>query len=296
MSENRPPQFDLTGLSAQEKRVGQFATREPLKFATSSVSAIAHWAGTSEATVIRAARSLGFTGIKEMKVAYAHSIDGELSLTATIRAQLDELASAGAGATPAQVATKVASDISDLLLRTASSLESDELSRTCAAIEQCTQTFLFGLGSARYIADYLSLSLDRLGFATSLISDAGHASADALAKLSESTPLIVFAPHAIFPEIEVVMRLALENATTMVLISQELPPPDLDSSIIHLPISSAVGTAATESAGAWLIADVIVAEIARRNSDAAVTQRQKIQKYRDQLTLTRSEVRRRRPR
>lgn len=295
MRDRRVPQLDLSGLSSQERRVGQFASREPLKFATSSISAIASIAGTSEATVIRAARSLGFSGIKDMKSAYAQSVQEERSLPASIRAQLDELARSGANATSAQVATKVATDISDLILRTASSLDSDELSRTCAFLEEGTRTFLFGLGSAHFIAGYMSLSLERLGLSTSQISDAGHGGADALARLSDSTPLIVIAPHAVFPEIEVLMRLAAQCTSKIVLVSQELPPTDLANGIVHLPISSAVGTAASESAGAWLMADIIVAEIARRDSDAAVTQRQEIQKYRDQLALSRVEVRRRRP-
>lgn len=295
MPDTRLPKMDLTALSPQERRVGQLASREPLKFATSPVAAIAELAGTSDATVIRTARSLGFAGIKEMKAAYARSVQEERSLPGNIRAQLDELDRTGASATPTQVATKVAADISDLILRTASALKSDALTLSCSAIEEGTRTFLFGLGSAHFIANYFALSLERMGLTTSQIGDAGHASADALARLSASTPMVVIAPHAVFPEIEVVMRLAAERKSQIILLSQDFPPSDLASSVVHLPISSAVGTAASESAGAWALVDVIAAEIARRNSDAVVKQRQEIQKYRDQLALSKAEVRRRRP-
>lgn len=275
--------FDLSLLTVQEQQVGQFAAREPLKFATSSIAQIAEWTATSQATVIRTARKLGFSGAKEMKAVCAAIVEESRNLPGIMKSRLVSLPSVEADNAPGKVAQTVASDAADLILQLGRDLEPQLLAAVITAIEKSARVVIYGLGTAFNIAEYAALELERIGFHTIALTGSGHMNADNLMRLQPSDVLIVLAPRMIFPDIQAFLEHAVTRADHTIVISQEFPPTALPAPTIHLALPGTVATSATESVAAWILMDIIVAELARRFPDRAVQTRTEIQRFREIL-------------
>lgn len=276
--------FDLSVLTGQEQQVGQFAAREPLKFATSSIAHIAEWTATSQATVIRTARKLGFAGTKEMKAVCAAMVEDSRNLPGIIKSRLVSLPPAEAATAPGQVAQRVTTDAADLILRLGRDLEPQLLDAAVTAVAKSERVVFYGLGTAFSIAEYAALELERIGCRSAVLTGSGHTNADNLMRLQPSDTLIVLAPRMIFPDIETFLELAVSRVAHTVVISQEDPLMAPSTPMLHLALPSTVATSATESVAAWILMDIIVAELARRLPDRAVHTRTEIQRYRELLS------------
>ncbi|MET0318120.1 MAG: MurR/RpiR family transcriptional regulator [Rhodococcus fascians] len=277
-----PSVFDLTLLTAQELRVGQFAVREPLRFATSPTSEIAHWTSTSEATVIRTSRRLGFSGLKEMKAVCAAMVEESRDLPSLLRSRLTELSAQEKPRSAGETAQRVATDTADLILQLGRDLHgSDALPACIAAIERAARVIVYGMGTAYSVADYAALLLQRIGFQALALTGGGHMNADTLLRLRPDDVLIVMAPRVIFPDVQTLLDHAVRRVATTVVVSQEVPVGASDT-LIHLRIPHPVASA-SESVTAWVVADVILAELGRRNTEQAVKTTTELQQFREAL-------------
>lgn len=283
-SRNGGGHFDLSVLTAQEQQVGQFAAREPLRFATSSITQIAEWTGTSQATVIRAARKLGFSGVKEMKAVCAAMVEESRNLPGIIKSRLESLPSAEAVITPGKIAQTVTADAADLILQLGRDLDPELFSAVITAVEQSERVVIYGLGTAFSIAEYAALELERIGLRAVALTGGGHMNADTLMRLQHSDALLVLAPRMIFPDIQALLEHAVTRVAHTIVISQEFPPTTLSAPTIHLALPGTVATSATESVAAWILMDILVAELARRFPDRAVETRTEMQRYREILS------------
>lgn len=276
--------FDLSLLTAQEQQVGQFAAREPLKFATSSIADIADWTATSQATVIRTARKLGFSGAKEMKAVCAAIVEESRNLPGIIKSRLVSLPSSEAVTAPGKVAQTVAADAADLILKLGRDLEPRLIAAVITAVEKSERVVIYGLGTAFNIAEYAALELERIGFSAVALTGSGHMNADNLMRLHRNDALFILAPRMIFPDIQTFLEHAVARTAHTIVISQEFPATTLSAPPIHLALPGTVATSATESVAAWILMDIIVAELARRFPDRAVQTRTEIQRYREILS------------
>lgn len=276
--------FDLSRLTAQEQRVGQFAAREPLRFATSPITHIAEWTNTSQATVIRTAQKLGFSGAKEMKAACAELVDDSRNLPGIMKSRLVNLPSGSAAGGPGDVAQAVTASAADLILQLGRDLDPQLLSTVVAAVEASDRVVLYGLGTAFSIAEYAALELERIGFRAVALTGSGHMNADTLMRLHPDDALLVLAPRMIFQDIHAFLEHAVGRTAFTVVISQEFPSSALPGPAVHFALPGTVATPATESVAAWILMDIIVAELARRYPERAVQTRTEIQRYREILS------------
>lgn len=260
------------------------AEQDPLRFATSTAAEIAELTATSEATVSRAARKLGFAGTKDMKLACAARIGRSQSLDGVIRSRLENLSPEALRAGPAAAARTVLASAADLLITLSDSLDPGVIAATAESALSARRVDVYGLGTGYRIAQYLCLELERIGVEARALTGSGHSNADAVSRVGPDDALIVLAPLLVFPDIRRFIEAAAERARHVTLVSQdELPAAHAgDVGYIRLP-STAVG-AASESVAAWAICDVLVAEIARRRPEQAIETRNHIQQLRERFT------------
>lgn len=272
----------VNALTRKERQVAALADQDPLLFATRTAAEIAVLASTSEASVARTAKKLGFADIKEMKAACAERVGRNEGLQDIIESRLESLnAESGQGAT--NTAQTVLGSAASLLLTLNRTLDQDRL---LAAVDVCVNSrrvLTYGLGTGLHVAQYLSLELERSGIESQALTGSGHTIADAVHRVHPHDGLIVMAPRVMFPDIVLFLHAVSAITPHIVVVSQDDVPSNLTTSVCHLRLPSTAAGAASESVCAWAVSDVLVADVVRRNPQAAVRRRSSIQSLREQF-------------
>lgn len=273
----------VSRLTGQEHTVGRFALEEPLAFATHSIALIADWTGTSEATVVRAARSLGFKGARDMKQACADLVKSSSDFPGLMHSRLRTLHSSTENSSVAAVAQRVSTDVAIICERTAELFKSQDVQGLVEDLAAANRLVFYGLGTAKHISDYAGLEMRRIGRNAISVSGSGHTAADSLIELDNDDFLVILAPRFLLPDVEAFVRLASQLVAGIVVLSQDKLAGDtvLPAKQVFLP--STVSRVATESVAVWFFLDVVIAECARRDPERAMSTRSAMQKMRDRF-------------
>lgn len=144
----------LPNLSKSERRVIDFILENPSAVISMSVAGLAEKSHVSDATVIRACRSIGFTNYQDMKVTLAGSMLSPLQVIHTEIAPQDSKDA---------IIDKVFSANIQTLQYTHSVINRQDIILAAKKIAQAEQVLIFGMGSSNAIAHDLQHKLLRLG-------------------------------------------------------------------------------------------------------------------------------------
>ena len=183
-------------MSPAEQRVIRFFENNREEVLIASAAALAARAETSDATVVRAAKALGFAGLEDLRRTLADELRHSLSPVERLTRTLSEV---GASLPTAFEATI------DLHLRT---LESLRRSVTIEAFEKAIdgiagarRIVVFGLGPSAAIANYLVTQLIRFGLDAISLTNTGLLFADDLRKLRHDDLVIMLAYGRVYGEL-----------------------------------------------------------------------------------------------
>jgi DNA-binding MurR/RpiR family transcriptional regulator len=186
----------LARMSPAEQRVVRFfqANREEVLIA--SAAALAAKAATSDATVVRATKALGFSGLEELR----RTLAGELRKSSSPAERLTRTLAEVGDNLPAAFDMTL-----DIHLR---SLESLRRSITPELFEQAVndiagarRVVVFGLGPSSAIGGYLVTQLRRFGLDAEPLTNTGLLFADDLIKLREGDLVIMLAYGRVYAEL-----------------------------------------------------------------------------------------------
>ncbi|MER7758781.1 MurR/RpiR family transcriptional regulator [Streptomyces sp. NPDC097619] len=146
--------------------VAEALAADPAGCATLTVTALAEHTGTSEATVVRTARILGYPGYKELRLALAalaarQDADSTPAVTADITVD-DPLA---------DVVAKLAAEERATLADTAAGLDLAALDAAVTALAGARRTDIYGVGASALVAQDLAQKLLRIGLVAHAHSD-----------------------------------------------------------------------------------------------------------------------------
>ena len=163
--------LNIDGISPAERRVSDFVTAHPEQVLDMSLAELAAAAGVSDATALRFARSIGFSGFTEMKMALV------ADLTTPVEAVFEYVED---GDDPDTIIHKVLAANMSLIRETIESVDAVVFTDAVASISRTQDIIIVGMGSS--IGDILSLQnrLLRIGRRASVMTDpyqmAAHAS------------------------------------------------------------------------------------------------------------------------
>jgi DNA-binding MurR/RpiR family transcriptional regulator len=185
-----------------ERAVAQYLLEQGPRAATMSAREIAAAVGTSDATVVRAARSLGYGSLRRLRDALADQTE-TADLSSRLRATLDD--------TPAAhdvLAERVQHELRalDLLLAHVSPQAFDRAAKVLASAPRVWWT---GIGPSAHMASYGAFLCRRLGKPSGVFTHAGTDHADELLALNRDDAVVVLAYARIHPPV----RVLLEHAT-----------------------------------------------------------------------------------
>lgn len=148
------------------QRVAEAVAADPAGCARLTVTALAQRTGTSEATVVRTARILGYPGYRDLRLALAaFAAQQEAGAPAAVTADIavdDPLA---------DVVAKLAHDEQQTLADTAAGLDVTQLESAVAALATARRIDVYGVGASSLVGQDLAQKLLRIGLIAHAHSD-----------------------------------------------------------------------------------------------------------------------------
>ncbi|WP_234542490.1 MurR/RpiR family transcriptional regulator [Streptomyces shenzhenensis] len=148
------------------QRVAEAVAGDPAGCAALTVTGLAKLTGTSEATVVRTARLLGYPGYRDLRLALAGLAAQQQSgraPTITTDISVDDPI--------ADVVAKLAHDEQQTLADTAAGLDTAQLGAAVSALAGARRTDVYGIGASGLVAQDLTQKLLRIGLIAHAHSD-----------------------------------------------------------------------------------------------------------------------------
>ncbi|MFE0758842.1 MurR/RpiR family transcriptional regulator [Inquilinus sp. NPDC058860] len=252
-------------LSPAEQRVARFLVAEKEAVLLSSAAEIAARAGTSDATVVRTARSLGFEGLAQLREALLADLTGATTPGSRMRRTLDAAGEDAAGAL--QHVLSIHREATEALAR-------PEFQRPFAhAVEilsAARRRHVFGIGPSGSLAEYAALQLSRIGLPSEALAESGIGLADRLLRVAEGDALILIAYAPVYREVAVTLDVAERHRVPVLLVSDSLGPLMRDRVAEILPVPRGRADHLAMHAGTMLLIEALVVALAARDRERAL--------------------------
>lgn len=175
----------LPSLAPAEQRVAAAVLADPTAVARMSITALATRCGTSEATVVRFSRNVGFDGYPALRIALASEAG---------RSAAEGRSSVGLDVEPgdslAQMVEKVGAADARAIADTVASLDLPALQFAIDAVRHARRVEILGIGASGLVAQDLEQKLRRIGLVAAASTDR-HAALTSAALLDRDDVVIV---------------------------------------------------------------------------------------------------------
>lgn len=263
----------VDALSPRERAVTDFFLDRPSESVTASAAEIAALTATSDATVVRTARSLGYSGLRELKRAVMETLTIRRDPARVLDGRLEHLGGERA-------LDRVASDGTDLLRRLPSAIDADAFDAAVGLIEGAERVVAYGIGPAAATAQYLAIEIGRLGRRATVSGATGFRLADDLLGIGPGDVAVVLAPLRLFREVDALMDRASEVGAPVVAVTEALAPALRARADAVLALPSSTSGAAGEHFASWVAAHALAVELAARDRSGSVAARQTLNRLR----------------
>lgn len=206
-------------LSPAEQRVAAFFRDKSEDVLISSATALASRTGTSDATVVRTAKALGFAGLADLKRVLAGEMRQRLTLADRMERTLEET-----GDDPASAFTLVMSIHEQSLASLRRSITPADFRAAVEMIGASRRVVVFGLGPSSAIAQYFVLQLSRIGLDALALVNSGLLFADDVGKLRPGDLVIAFAYSRVYRELAVLLNACGKLNVPVLLVTDTLGP------------------------------------------------------------------------
>ncbi len=190
-------------LSTAEQKVASFVLYSPNKLIPLSITELAKACDTSESTVTRFSKKLGFEGYQQMKIAVAQESDSPAR------------SNISASDSSFDIFEKVCEDIYCSLEKTKKVIDKDSIQAICEQILSAKEILIFGLGNSASVATDCAHKLLRLGLNAHAYTD-NHMQAIAAAHSKKGCIAIGISHSGSSKDIVRTLKLCKENGATTV--------------------------------------------------------------------------------
>ncbi len=255
----------LATLAPAEQRIARFFIDQKQAALLNSAAQIAQTAGTSDATVVRTARALGFESLATLRAALLAELTGTPSPGARLERTLAETGSHAGDALRHVVAMHE---------RALDVLQREEFA---ASFERCVDMLagagrrhVFGIGPSGAMADYASLQFNRIGLPTNAISTSGVALADRLLWIGKGDAVLVMAYAPLYREVDILLEHANRHGVPVILISDDLGPLVADKVAEVLPVPRGNAGHLAMHGGTLVLIEALIVALAAKDRTAAI--------------------------
>ena len=216
----------LPSLTPSVTRVARMVLEDPLRVSRSTISELSQLTATSESTIVRAARSLGFEGYPELR----------LALAAASARQEDELEigdrDIAATDSVADVIRKIASAEAEAIQNTAVQVDAAQLKCAVDAIAAARRIDVYGIWASGLVAMDLQQKLGRIGLFSHAYTDFHLAIGSAVLLQAEDVAVAVSYSGETADVLEPMRQASQSGATTVAITSHPRSPVALAADIV----------------------------------------------------------------
>lgn len=269
-------------LSPAELRVARYLVGHPEEVVFRSAVQLAQATETSDATVIRTAKVLGFSGLPELK----HVIGAELMMTTPAARRLASKLSVVRESDEQALIDTVIQEATERLSELRRLVDGDEFRRAVDALAGCQRAVTFGVGLSATSARYLATRLVRIGVAARHADAMGFALADHLVALADGEALVLIAPGRPTVEVDTLVDEADARGLPVVLITDGLASQYAGrvTAVLRAPLSDSGLTG--ETLTATLVCDALTLALATRHEQRATRTAKALTRLRAKLIKT----------
>ncbi len=207
----------MTSMSPVCRKVASYMNAHRAAVLASSATELAERIGTSDASVIRTAQTLGFTGLGELKQALVAAVEQPSPLAETMRKTLHEV-----GDDSGRAVSEVLHAHADAMKRLRQPATRAKIVAAVAALHAAQRIALFGIGPSAALADYAGMLLARAGRRTLMLTATGAMLADQMLDLRPDDAMLVLAYGRAYPEVVAVFAEAQRLGMELVLVTDSL--------------------------------------------------------------------------
>lgn len=186
----------LDALSPAARDVARFFRENREEVMIASAAALAARAGTSDATIVRTARALGFDGLDGLRRALAEEMRAKSSPAERVERTLDAVGEGPEGA------FHHALDVHEQSLAgLRQSVGAEAFQEAVARMAGAGRIVIFGIGPSSALADYAAIQLSRFGLDAQAMTRTGIGFADELGRLRRGDLVVILAYGRVYAEL-----------------------------------------------------------------------------------------------
>ncbi|MFE3447540.1 MurR/RpiR family transcriptional regulator [Nonomuraea sp. NPDC059194] len=257
----------LPSLTPAAQAIARIILEDPGVVVRSTITEFSAVSGTSEATIVRTARALGYSGYSQLRFALAGAVARETP---------ERLVPGDLGPDDplTDVIAKVTRAEMDALSDTAEQLVPDQLGEVVAAVASARRINVYGVGASGLVAADLAHKLMRIGLSSHPFNDA-HLALTSAALLREGDVVVAVSCSGETTDVIEPTRTAKEAGALAIAITNN-PRSSLAQTVDHVLVSAGRETAFRPGALAsrisqLLIVDCIFVGLAQRTFDSSET-------------------------
>ena len=253
----------VTSLPATSRRIAQFVLDNVGEVVHMSVTELAERTESSEGSVVGLAKTLGYTGFQQLKIALAQDLVAPVQF---IHEDLEP------GDHPDTVVRKIFASHIQALQDTRASLDIHALTRAAEAIRAARRVEVYGIGSAAPIAEDAGYRLMRIGIEAKVLVDS-HTQAIGASLTGPDVATLTISHSGSTQETLTATRLAREaGATTIVVTNYGKSPIQAYADIVLFTVARETDfrtEAMTSRIGQLAILDALIACLALEDYEAS---------------------------
>jgi DNA-binding MurR/RpiR family transcriptional regulator len=209
--------FHFRKMSPAEQRVARLMTEAREEVLVASAASLATKAKTSDATVVRTAKSLGFTGMDELRKSLAAEIRKSLNIAGRLKETLRDVGD------DQEAAFHRTLDIHrDAIERLRREISPKMFRKATQSLERAKRVVIFGIGPSSAVAGYFATQLGRFGIDALCLAHTGLLFADDLQRLRKGDLLIALAYTHVYRELAALLDAADKHGIKKILLTDSL--------------------------------------------------------------------------
>lgn len=257
--------FDA-GLAPTERTVAAFLAEHPDRAAVASAAELGELTGTSNATVVRTVKKLGYAGLPELRRVLLETIVARRNPARVLGERIDRLTSSPSD----NAADRVLVATIDLLEQARHLVDDASWTRAIDILAEAESVLCYGNGQAGGVAEYLSIELLWNGRAARCLKSTGLDLSTGLLSLQGNQAVVLIAPLRHFREVDVVIDRATEVGAPVILMSEALGMTLADRVDVVLATPQSTLTPTSEVLAPMTLAHALALDLAARDRRRAV--------------------------
>jgi len=259
---------NTNGLSPALERIGSYVKKEPDKVIFQTITELSENAKSSEASVIRFCRDIGFNSFADFKMSLAIELNSKGSLNAQKNNGTNNTF---------ETPFDTANDAMQALATTAELIDSLLIKQCADWIDKAESVDIYGVGASSIIANYAEYRMIRLGITSRAYSDM-HLGLMSAVKRKQNDVVICISSSGSTVDIVKAAKLAQEQGAKVIAISNTKKSPlakDADCLLVaSSPESPLTAGKLASKVGQLLLIDLVMTNIYNRNAKYQLSQQE----------------------